>query len=220
MNHNGGTDHEAHDTPGRRRSRIGRPWGPDQAETIRAELLAAYRRTLRRLTVADGIPGAGVSTMRVVVEAAEDAVESSEPVWLSTDQVDGYLAGGSRPVSTGHLVGAGPTGLLLFDKPIAQTLLPGSAQGTAPVLGALWWSSYFDGETFDVDADEPNLVTVHELSTQVSPGFPWCDVWDDSTLSDLGFFSVGLGGETVRDEDEDLLPPLLRLLMCYGAASR
>ncbi|MFT3662414.1 MAG: hypothetical protein QM809_13815 [Gordonia sp. (in: high G+C Gram-positive bacteria)] len=219
MNDDGGRYGDA----ARRADRRGRAWGPDRVTRIRAELLGGYRGALRRLERdRRRLPDRSGSLLDTMMEAAELVVDACEPVWFAAGAVEEFRADLRRPAPTADLLGAGSVGFLLFERPITRTTHGAAGRhGTAPVFGVLWWSAYTDGRGVDLEADAPNLLVMHLLSTEISPEFPWPEVWDDSTLSDIGITLVALGGADLPAHAEaDDLAPLHELLLSYGAAVR
>lgn len=187
-------------------------------DRIRSELFDAYRRIEHTLA---GQTDQGEFLTRTMVDAAIGSVDRSAPTWLSAEIVDELIASVGGLVDTEALIGGGQRGFLLFEKPVCSTTLGAAGSlGIAPINGLIWWAADLDGHDFHQDADHPNLVVVHALSTFISTEAPWSPaLWSDSTLTDLGMFPLPLGmvksPPTVADDD---LAPAIRLLLGYGAA--
>lgn len=187
-------------------------------DRIRSELCDGYRRI--EATMAGRIEDGEVVT-RTMLDAARRSAEEATPTWLCAEVVETLSAQVPSPIETDVLVGAGDRGFLLFEKAVCSTTLGDAGSlGIAPVNGVLWWTADFDGQEFHQDADHPNLIVVHALSTLTSREMPWSPrVWSDSTLTDLGMFPMPLGIEGAPPSGlNNDLAPAVRLLLGYGVA--
>ncbi len=187
---------------------------------IRDELIGGYEQILATLPDLDG---PGVGQIELMVTAARSALRESPPTWLTDAAVDAFGRTLTTPAAATDLVGAGPSGFLVFESPVTMTTLGDAGPtGVAPLDAVLWWSASFDGHDLHHDAEHADLVVVHGLSTYVTNDAPWpASVWSESTLTDIGMFPLPLLGEVTppHPTDDDLAPAIV-VLLALGAAVR
>ncbi|WP_155821303.1 hypothetical protein [Gordonia hirsuta] len=159
----------------------------------------------------------------MILEGVECAVADRTAVWVPRAAASELRAAAPDSLGGADLVALSETGFLLFDRPICATSLGnGGPLGISPINGVIWWAAAFDGNTFDYCPAEPNVVMVHVLSTTVSPDSPWGpQIWEGSTLSDIGVFLLPVGGHLAGPPAsvEDDLTPLIELLFGFGVAA-
>ncbi|NMO03277.1 hypothetical protein HH308_18850 [Gordonia sp. TBRC 11910] len=191
-----------------------------QLEQIRTDLSAGYGRIQHTLC---GARTEGERQMRSIVGHVKRAVDTSSPTWLPRDIADGVREQLQIPACASDLLAAGAHGMVVFEGPATRTSL-GAARSTAgaPVNGLAWWPARLEESSLDYDGDEPELIVVHVLSTEIGDGSPWlASLWGSATLKDIGMFALPLNQEIIPPSaEEDDLAPAIATLLGFGSAVR